>query len=192
MPGVIIGGPIPLTPEDCTMQVDRIVRELLNTSSNLDSTGQLALTVAIRMTLDSPEVGTPELFQQTKLVAFVEAALRIVMQGDVRTNKEVDMQRRIEYCLGMELCWILVHLSCIDGSCVPGLFFSTVYTEQQTCYQQPTIYFEFVEKMLRNGDEAQKELVLWLLANCVADSPELGKILVEKLDFVDILFKLCD
>ena len=63
MPGVMIGGPIPLTPEECTMQVDRIVRELLNTSSNLDSTGQLALTVAIRMTLGSPDVGVPELFE---------------------------------------------------------------------------------------------------------------------------------
>ena len=129
MPGVRIGGAIPLTPEQCLMQVDQIVNELLNTSSSLDSTGQLALTVAIRMTLDSPEVGVPELFQKTQLVAFVEAALRIVMQGDLRTNKEVDMQRRIEYCLGMELCWILVNLSCIDGGCVPGLFFRTVYTD---------------------------------------------------------------
>ena len=89
----------------------------------------MALVVAIRMTLDSPEVGIPELFQQTKLVAFVEAALQIVMKGDWRTNKEIDMQRRIEYCLGMELCWILVNLSCIDGGFVPGLFFTTVYTE---------------------------------------------------------------
>lgn len=46
--------------------------------------------------------------------------------------------------------------------------------------------------MLRNGDKAQKELILWLLANCIADSSLLSKILVEKLDFVDILVKLCD
>lgn len=62
IPGVIIGGPIPLKPEGCMMQVDRIIRELLNTSSSLDSTGQLALTVAIRMTLNNSEVGIPELF----------------------------------------------------------------------------------------------------------------------------------
>ena len=63
MPGVIIGCPIPLTPEECTTQVDRIVRELVNPSSNRDSMEQLALTVAIRMTLDSPEVGVEELYQ---------------------------------------------------------------------------------------------------------------------------------
>ena len=79
MPGVIIGGPIPLTPKECIMQVDRIVRELLNTSSGFNSMEQLALTVAIRMTLNSPEVSVPEIYLQTNLTVFVAAALRVVM-----------------------------------------------------------------------------------------------------------------
>ena len=46
--------------------------------------------------------------------------------------------------------------------------------------------------MLRSGDAAQQELILWLLSNCTADSPELGKLLVEKLDFIGMLRNIAE
>ena len=46
--------------------------------------------------------------------------------------------------------------------------------------------------MLHSGDAAQQELILWLLSNCTADSPELGKLLIEKLDFLGMLRKIAE
>ena len=46
--------------------------------------------------------------------------------------------------------------------------------------------------MLCDGDDSQKELILWLLSNCIPDSPSLGKMLIEKLGYMDILFKISD
>ena len=85
------------------------------------------------MITESGEVGGTELVERTQLEGFVKGALGLVVERGLRTSNERDTQHQIEYCLGMELAWILISMSYIDRY-VSGLFFTTQFTAQQTVF----------------------------------------------------------
>ena len=72
----------------------------------------------------------------------------------------------IQYSMGLEMSWILVNLSYAENL-TENLFFE--HPEDIT-RRMPSAIFEFSKQVIKNGDEAQKEMVLWLLANSTAES----------------------
>ena len=85
------------------------------------------------MITESGELAGKELVERTQLERFVQGALGLVVERGLRTSNDRDQQHQIEYCLGMELAWILVNMSYVE-SYVPGLFFTTQFTAQQTVF----------------------------------------------------------
>ena len=194
IPGIVLRCDAHQTPEELIVQVDKIVSELVNPETKLQSTEQLALVAAVRMHLDTlaglQDPRARSIFQVTQIQRFIQAALAVATQ-QLRTCSEKEPQHQIAYCLGCEIAWILCNLACFDGF-VAQQFVQPQLESPGIWSEQPTIYFEFAQKMLCEGDESQKELMLWLLSNCIPDSASLGKMLIEKLGYLDILFKISD
>ena len=56
-----------------------------------------------------------------------------------------------------------------------------------------SIVYQFVQLMLKDGDDAQKEMILYFLANATTDQKELTSSLIKHTDYLNVLlYQLVD
>ena len=95
----------------------------------------------------------------------------------------------VEYCMSLEMTWIFINM-CYGADVVDELFFDPDPSKPNGL--SPSVVYQFVQQMIKQGDEAQKEMGLFLLANATSDSATLSKSLVAHTDFCRTLYKLAD